>query len=90
MPKSERRLRASDLTWREVDQQVVVLDLRSSAFLELNRTGTVLWKALTEGSISDEELAARLTSLYGIDDDRARRDVGAFIQSLEDMGLLDP
>ena len=36
----------ADLDWREVEGELVALDLRESRYLAVNRTGQVLWAAL--------------------------------------------
>jgi hypothetical protein len=40
------KLRDADLEWREVEGDLVVLDLRESRYLAINRTGRALWAAL--------------------------------------------
>ena len=52
------RLRDADLDWREVDREVVALDLRESRYLAINRAGQVLWAALAEGATRDDLMFA--------------------------------
>jgi hypothetical protein len=80
-------LRSDNLTWREVGDEVVVLDLSSSTYLAVNGSGAVLWKALAEGA-SAGELQDTLMRQYDIEADTARRDVGAFLDDLRSRGLL--
>ena len=88
---SERRfqLRDGELEWREVEGEIVALDLRASTYLSVNKAGTALWPHLTAGA-SREELVTALTSRYDIDVDAATRDVDAFVQALEAKELLAP
>jgi hypothetical protein len=81
------RLRDADLDWREVEGELVALDLRDSRYLAVNRTGQVLWAALAEGATRDQ-LVERLTDTFGIDDARAAADVDAFTAELESRDLL--
>jgi hypothetical protein len=81
------RLRDGDLDWREVEGDVVVLDLRESRYLAINRTGQVLWSALAEGATRDE-LTERLVEAFGIDRAQAAADVDAFTSELESRDLL--
>jgi hypothetical protein len=83
------RLRTSDITWREVDEQIVVLDLQASTFLELNRSGSLLWRALADGAASSEDLVEHLATAYGIDGERATRDVKTFLDALGEANLLE-
>jgi hypothetical protein len=81
------QLRAGDLDWREVEGELVALDLRESRYLAVNQTGRVLWGALAEGATRDE-LISQLVEDFGIDRARAATDVDAFTAELESRDLL--
>ena len=66
---------------------MVVLDGRTWEYLNLNRSGGVLWKQLVEGA-REVELVDHLMAVYGIDRGRAEQDVRAFLWLLEDKQLL--
>jgi hypothetical protein len=81
------RLREEDLTWREIDGEIVAIDVAKSAYLSSNPAGSLLWTMLASGA-TREELAARLVETFGIDRERAETDVDAFLASLDERGLL--
>jgi hypothetical protein len=81
------KLRDADLDWREVEGELVALDLRESRYLAVNRTGQVLWAALAEGATRDQ-LVERLIEDFDIDQARAAADVDAFTAELESRDLL--
>ena len=82
------QLRTVDIAWREVDGELLVLDLRTAGYLSINATGKELWSRLLDGA-SQDELAAALVETHGIDEQQAHRDAGAFIDLLHDRQLLD-
>ena len=84
---SELRLRDADLHWREIDGEVIALEARGSTYLAANGAGTLLWRALVDGS-TREGLADELVRAYGIERERAIADVDAFLSSLVEQGLL--
>lgn len=84
----QARLRADDLTWQFVDDTVVVLDLRSSQYLELNASGAALFARLADGATADD-LATDLVERYGISHGQAAADVQAFLGALRAQGLLE-
>jgi hypothetical protein len=84
---SELHLRAEDLAWREIDAEVVAVDVTTSTYLSANESGAVLWRLLADGATS-AELAAALEERFGIDRQRAEADVDAFIKALEHRALL--
>ena len=85
---TELRLRDTDLHWREVDGEVIALEARGSTYLAANGAGTVLWRALIDGS-TREGLADELVRTYGIERAQAAEDADRFVDALIEQGLLD-
>ena len=80
--------RRADVIWREVEGQVVGLDLRSSQYFSLNSTAATLWDLLAD-DVDRDELVRALVSAHDIDPVRAEADVDQFTQCLRDNGLVD-
>ena len=74
------------------DSTVVVAvgkaSLNFNGMISLNDTGELLWKLLEKGA-EEEELVAGLMKEYDVDEDTARSDVRAFIESLEGKNVLE-
>ena len=89
MPSRDQRIRVDRerVVWREVDGRVLALDLRESRYLASNESARLLWQRLLEGT-TPAELAQCLVEAYGLDEEQAERDVGAFLAELERRGLL--
>lgn len=81
------KLRSDGVSWREIDGELVILDLSSSKYLTTNRTGTVLMRLLTEDRTVDE-LASALVTEFEISRRQAVEHVGQFVQTLQGKGLL--
>jgi hypothetical protein len=82
------KLRSDGLEWRQIDDEIVVLDIRRAEYLAIDGSAVALWSALHEGT-SRSELIGSLVERYGIDGDRAGIDVDAFLGDLARRGLLD-
>lgn len=82
------KLRTGDLTWRTIDGDLVILDLRSSTYLTTNASGAILMKELTQER-TDTELVACLVDSFGISETQAQSDVQSFIEALDAGGLLE-
>jgi hypothetical protein len=82
------RLRLDDLTWQELDGEIVVLDLRGSAYFQLNGSGTHLWRRLVDGC-ERHDLECSLVEHYDVDEEQAATDVEAFLADLRAHRLLD-
>ncbi len=74
--------------WQHVDNEVVVLDLGSSAYLAVNDTGAVLWPMVAAGT-TESELVEELTSRFEVDVEQAQVDVRAFVARLRSLALVE-
>lgn len=83
----ELKLRSDALEWREVEGEVIVLDLEGNVYISLNGSGAVCWHALAEGA-TREEIVRRVTGHFDVDAERAGADVDAFLARLSEHGLL--
>lgn len=81
------RLREHDLVWREIDGDMVLLDLATSKYLTTNQAGTFLLQLLTDDQ-DRESLVSALSAKYGISTDSAEADTDAFISLLRERDLL--
>jgi hypothetical protein len=82
------RLRLDDLTWQDLDGEIVVLDLQGSAYYQLNGSGALLWHRLLDGG-DRADLEAALVERYEVDERQASNDVDAFITALTEARLLE-
>jgi hypothetical protein len=83
------RARTADLETRAVDDQLVLLDLRSQTYLSLNRTGAELWPLLLEG-VGRARLVEALRERHHLAAEVAERDVDALLAQLRAADLLQP
>jgi hypothetical protein len=74
--------------WRKVEGEVVAVDLRTSEYLAINRTGAALWRDLAAGA-TPAALAERLVDDFEVEPGVAGRDVTEFLAFLEQRGLLE-
>ena len=83
------RLRDKDLAWRALENEVVVLDLRTSMYLSVNQTGALLWTRLVNGA-TEEELVSVLLDAFDVRQERADADVAGFLAICTDRNWLEP
>jgi len=82
------KLKDSDISWLPVEEQVLVLDLRTSRYSSLNEAAARLWTVLAAGG-DVEDLVATLRGDYGVTGPQAEHDVAAFLDGLRQRDLLD-
>jgi hypothetical protein len=83
----ELRLRTNELEWREIEDEVIAVDVRTSTYLSANDSGMLLWRELAEGT-TREALVHRLVEAYGIETEEAEADVDRFLDDLRSRELL--
>lgn len=81
------RLRQDDVEWREIEGEIVVLDLRRSTYLAVNRIGALLWGPLAAGATRGA-LVQRLVDDFGLEPPTAESDVDSFLQELREQEFL--
>jgi hypothetical protein len=91
LPDEEDRvikLRGDEVVWQSIENQIVVLDLRTSRYLNVNGSGAVLWSRIVGGATRDE-LVTALVERYSVSGEQVERDVDSFVGGLAERGLLD-
>jgi PqqD family protein of HPr-rel-A system len=80
--------RTDGVVWRVVGADLVVYETATSVFVQLNRTGRLLWELLVDAPRSTTALAERLAAQFGLDIAQAATDVDRFVEELRSAGLL--
>lgn len=82
------RLRSDAVRWREIDGEVIAVDLETSTYLSTNQTGMLLWQRLAQGT-TRQELIGELVDRFGISAPHAETDVDRFVDQLGARRLLE-
>ncbi len=78
---------ASDIVWRLLDDNAVVVSPRAGEVRVFNSVGTAIWQRLVE----EEELAEieeYLQNKYDVHRERVHSDLLVFLEELTDRGIL--
>ena len=59
------------------------------ALIRLNDTGAFLWRLLSEGDMTKEELLSRMLEEYDVTEELAKRDITKFLEMLLKADILD-
>ena len=73
--------------WREIGEEVIILDVPTATYLNLNGSARALWKRLDAGA-TPVELADELVAKFGIPQEQAAHDVEGFLEALQEWSLL--
>jgi hypothetical protein len=81
---------SEEVVWRFAnDDQVLVLNLSSEHYFELNASASFLWKELAaERAHTTGDLVRALINEFRIDSQAAQTDVESFLSSLRTAGCL--
>lgn len=79
-------LPSQNAAYRQIGEDVVVVDTLNSRMLTLNKTGSQIWMMLSGRSV--EEIAVVLTQNFEVDADRVIQDIHQFLADLIERGLV--
>ncbi len=69
---------------------MVVLNVASSSFIDLNRSATELWEVLIAAGWHEQDAILHLRNAYSMEIGEATNVVGTFISELVRVGVLTP
>ncbi len=78
-----------EFVWKEIGQQVVVLQFETGAYWTLNDTASFIWKSIVEGCSADEA-AERLSVEFDVSKESAQADIQEFLKDCIDKKMLIP
>ncbi len=81
MNPTARPHRSDEYVWREVNGEVYVLGAQGSVLRVFNGTGSAIWK-LCDGTLTVDEIAARIGAEFAAPADVVQRDVQEFLDEL--------
>jgi hypothetical protein len=84
-----RLVPAADVLFTEIDNETVLLNIRTERYYSLDDIGTRCWQLLSEDGDVDS-LVTRLASEFNAEPATLRQDVTDLIQRLTEAGLLTP
>jgi hypothetical protein len=77
-----------DVSWRRLEDEIVIVHLKTNRIYRLNRTAARFWELLAEGS--DRAAAERmLAAEFDVDADALRQETTGLLNELSSEGLLD-
>jgi coenzyme PQQ synthesis protein D (PqqD) len=80
---------STDTVARRMEDQYVLVDLRTNRIYELNRTGARLWELLETGH-DLEQAQEQMLLEFDVDKQRIRNEVSTLMHDLVAQGLLEP
>jgi hypothetical protein len=76
-----------DVVWREVDDQIVILDTAKNHYFGLGGAGSAMWRLLAECGSTEAALEG-LKNEFDADPAQLRDDLDKLVKDLVDRGLL--
>ncbi len=75
---------------RELDGEIIILDVPSGRYFGINDVGAVVW-GLLDGTHDRDAIVDAVTAEFDVDRDTAAADLDALLDQLVDAGLVvDP
>jgi hypothetical protein len=78
---------AEDITWRDVDGEIVVLKLNTGEYYTFNELGRSTWLQLSQGNTINQAVQAVIAE-YDVETAQAENDIKHFVGGLIGRSLL--
>jgi hypothetical protein len=88
MTLSDVLVPSTDAAFREIEQEVVILDLASGSYFGLNAVGSRAWALIVEGPRSLQDVHGVLLGEYDVTAEQLERDLVEWATQLVTKGLL--
>ena len=72
---------------RELDGEIIILDVPSGRYFGINDVGALVW-GLLDGSCDRDAIVDAVTAEFDVDRDTAAADLDALLDQLVDAGLV--
>ncbi len=76
-----------DFTWRDVNDEVVVLNVKSGEYFTFNDVGRFVWKAISSGKNVDESVRM-VVDEYDVEPEKAASEIRDFIRNIVAQKML--
>lgn len=76
-----------NIAWRNVNDEIVILNLKSGEYFTLNGVGQVIWTAIADEK-NVEEIKMKIIDEYDVSKEKATGDIIQFITGMIEEGLL--
>src|SRR5919204_4058973 len=77
-----------DVVFRELEGEMVLLNLATGIYFGLDSVGTRIW-GLIDGHRSADEIVSAVTAEYDVDAETCTADLARFFQALQDNELVE-
>lgn len=74
--------------WRVVDDEAVIVNVESSYYYGLNRTGTFIWGLLADEALTEDEITGRVSVAFNKPVSEVSEDVRRMLAELTSENLL--
>ncbi|MHC4456584.1 MAG: PqqD family protein [Planctomycetota bacterium] len=78
---------SENIAWRNVNEEVVILHLKSGEYFTLNDVGQFIWLAVADQK-NMGEIRQKVVDAFDISPEKASEDIDEFISRMLDEGLL--
>ena len=80
--------RREDVPYKEVEGELLLLNLKDGNYFGLNKTGAAIWKML-DGTKQFDDIAHALSRKFKISLKKATQDTEIFLKELKRYGLIN-
>ena len=81
------KINSEDISYRIIEDEAVILNLKTSDYYSLNKTGTFIWKLL-ENKANLEDIISKFADEFGINIKTATNDIQQLLRDFKRQKLI--
>ena len=74
--------RNPDVMFSEVDAEIILMNLESGAYFNLNPVGSEIWKLIGDEGNTSDAIASELTEIFDVSQAECEARIGRFVEKL--------
>ncbi len=86
--KKKYSINNENSSWKEVDGEIVIINLETTHYYSLNKTGTFIWNQLTNNELNFNEIILMTCEAFGQEEKNIKDDVIELLDHFEEENLV--
>ena len=80
--------RCSNIPYKQIEKEVLLLNLKDGNYFGLNQTGMIIWKML-DGTKKESDIITVLKKRFDLKEGVAKKHMGDFLRGLKKNNLIE-
>jgi hypothetical protein len=81
-------LNENQISWKAVDNEIVIINFETSHYFSLNSTGSYIWQLIEKEAATLPQVIKSVSAYFSVDEDAIKDEVNSLIDELLEENLI--